>query len=76
MSLEDTIDPVVINGKVFERADVPKTVRIVSNLLRAAHDKPPEQKISAARFLLAAETSGAAVLHGDMHNYCMKLLNK
>lgn len=68
------IEPVIINGKTFEKADIPEAVNTVTALLCAAQNKPAIQKVSAARFLLAAEATGVVTLKGSIKKYCTQLL--
>lgn len=67
------VDPVLINGKTFERADVPEAVRCVAAQLCAAQQRPASQKLSAAKFLLAAEQAGCVRLQSNIRKYCNML---
>ena len=68
------VEPIIINGKTFEKADIPETVNNVTALLCSAQSKPACQKISAAKFLLAAEETGVVKLKGSIKRYCTQLL--
>lgn len=68
------VEPILINGKMFEKSDVPGVVECVSRQLCAAQSRPAEQKKSAAKFLLAAEQSGAARLQNNIRSYCRMLI--
>ena len=68
------VEPVIINGKTFERADLPETVNTVTALLCSAQMRPANQKISAARFLLATDESGVVRLKPSIKKYCTDLL--
>jgi hypothetical protein len=67
------IEPVLINGKLFERSDVPEAVKSVSAQLCAAHQKPAHTKVRAAKFLLAAEQGGYATLAPNIRSFCKQL---
>jgi hypothetical protein len=68
------VDPVSINGKLFERVDVPEVVKTVSAQLCAAQQKPAHTKVRAAKFLLAAEQGGYATLAPNIRSYCKQLI--
>ena len=68
------VEPVTINGKTFEKSDVPEAVKLVSAQLCAAQDRPANQKLSAARFILAAEQAGCVTLKSNIRKYCQQLL--
>ena len=68
------VDPVSINGKLFERADVPEVVKSISAQLCAAHQKPAHTKVRAAKFLLAAEQGGYATLAPNIRSFCTQLI--
>ena len=69
------VDPVIINGKTFERVDLPGIVNTVTSLLCAAQSRPANQKVSAARFLLGAEATGVVTLKSSIRKYCNQLLS-
>ena len=68
------VEPVTINGKTFEKSDVPEAVKCVIAQLCAAQSRPPSQKISAAKFILAAEQAGCVRLQNNIRKYCNELL--
>lgn len=68
------VDPVLISGKIFERADVPEAVKSVSAQLCAAHQRPAHTKVRAAQFLLAAEQGGYATLAPNVRSFCNQLI--
>ncbi len=67
------VDPITINGKMFERSDVPEAVKSVAAQLCAAQQRPASQKLSAAKFLLAAEQAGCVRLQSNIRKYCNML---
>ena len=68
------VDPVLINGKTFERADVPEAVKSVTAQLCAAQQRPASHKVSAARFLLEAEQAGCVTLKNNIRKFCQALI--
>ena len=68
------IDPIVINGKMFERYDVPGRVDAVVKQLCRASELPKEAKRSAAAFITAASKEGLANVKPSLLAYCNSLL--
>lgn len=58
ISTTSFVDPVVINGKTFEKSDVKPTCNALLRVVEAAGHKPAPAKKSAARFIVAAAELG------------------
>lgn len=74
MRIESFVEPVEINGKTFEKADVPAAFAAVKNLVQQAFEKPKETKKSAAKFLKTCMELDLVPFESNLMHFCDTIL--
>jgi hypothetical protein len=67
------VEPVFIQGKPFERADIQSTVRETVNVLKRGFNKPKEAKSRHAKFVCDCVDLGYAVISGSDYRWVKSL---